>query len=161
MRALDYHHPARRCVSVPASFKGLSLILLLFLLVVTELDGISKNISPLGDAAHGALTYLIAAVPSHSSLKVQTSKGNYLRNLSVRSEHIDFKSNANSDRTMDDLILRSTMWQAEHFVDRITGGASSFDDDDRSIAPSVMPVSGTAKVVLLTFDRNRKSSFYW
>ncbi|KAF8326386.1 uncharacterized protein EI90DRAFT_3127987 [Cantharellus anzutake] len=118
------------------------------LAAVTELDGLSKNNSPLGNAANDALAYLTSAVPANSSsLKVQTSKGNYLRTLSVRAENIDFHDDSNTDKTMDDLILRSASWQAEHFVDRqlfLPGLQGSI----------MTPTSRTAKVVLLSFDRN-------
>ncbi|KAF8323175.1 hypothetical protein DL93DRAFT_2162363 [Clavulina sp. PMI_390] len=115
------------------------------LAVITELDGISKNSSPLGNAATDALHYLVTAVPAHRTLKVQTSKGNYLRTLSVRSENIDFSFGSSHDRNMDDLILRSAAWQAEHFYDqRFQGPESSYDTSS----------SGTSKVVVLSFDRN-------
>ena len=121
-----------------------------FIPVVTELDGISKNASPLGNAAMDALNYLIGAVPAHSTLKVQTSKGNYLRTLSVRSENIDFSYGSNHDRNMDDLILRSAAWQAEHFIDYrlLTVGPDN-------VSPAPRPEIGTSKVVVLSFDRNR------
>src|ERR1700733_1637171 len=96
-----------------------------------------------------ALNYLISAVPAHSTLKVQTSKGNYLRTLSVRSENIDFSYGSNHDRNMDDLILRSAAWQAEHFFDyrSLTPGPDG--------AGPHQPETGTSKVVVLSFDRNR------
>jgi len=123
------------------------------LAVITELDGLSRNTSPLGNAATDALSYLISAVPTHStSLKVQTSKGNYLHNLTVRSEHIDFRDGTSQDRNMDDLILRSALWQAEHFVDRQY--ALTLDNADGIRRPPAVPTSSTSKVVLLSFDRN-------
>ncbi|KIO26895.1 hypothetical protein M407DRAFT_23837 [Tulasnella calospora MUT 4182] len=71
------------------------------LAVVTELD---------------ALTYLITAVQAQStSLKVQTSKGSYLKSLSIRSEATTL---GEGERNMDDLIVRSALWQLDHFVDR-------------------------------------------
>lgn len=87
---------------------------------------------------------------------MQTSKGNYLMTLSVRHEQIDFRGDAGvMDRNMDDLILRSAVWQAEHFMDRsaLLKGRS---DDEGPLTP-LAPTPGTAKVVLLSFDRNRKS----
>lgn len=120
------------------------------LAVITELDGISKNSSPLGNAATDALTYLTTAVPQHTTLKVQTSKGNYLRTLSVRSENIDF-SYGNQDRNMDDLILRAAAWQAEHFFDHRT---LALGPDAPVISK---PSQNTSKVVILSFDRNRTS----
>lgn len=128
------------------------------LAVITELDGISKNSSPLGNAAQDALSYLITAVPSHRTLKVQTSKGNYLRTLSVRSENIDFSYGTSQDRNMDDLILRAASWQAEHFFDtRALLAAGSDDPFNPSTAPQ--PGTNTSKVVVLTFDRNRTFMF--
>jgi len=118
-------------------------------LVITELDGISKNVSPLGNAAMDALNYLISAVPAHSTLKVQTSKGNYLRTLSVRSENIDFSYGSSHDRNMDDLILRSAAWQAEHFFDY-----RSLTPGPDGAGPAQQPEMGTCKVVVLSFDRN-------
>lgn len=39
-----------------------------------------------------------------------------MHTLSVQSENIDFSYGSNDDRDMGDLILRSAVWQAEHFV---------------------------------------------
>ncbi|KAG8857607.1 hypothetical protein FRB96_005625 [Tulasnella sp. 330] len=113
------------------------------LAVITELDGLSHNTpSELGVAASEALSYLIAAIQTHSSsLKVQTSRGNYLFNLSIRSEVSTLGA---GERNMDDLILRSALWQSHHFMDR-----SDMLDGD---APYV--TEKTSKAVLLTFDRN-------
>lgn len=125
------------------------------LAVIHELDGLSINPPPLGKAAADALSYLTTHVPAHStSLKVQTSKGNYLMTLSVRHEQIDFRGDTgNMDRNMDDLILRSAVWQAEHFMDRsaLLKGRS---DDGGMTMPPLTPTAATAKVVLLSFDRN-------
>jgi len=119
--------------------------------VVMELDGLSKasaNSAPqLIQAAQSALAYLSSHVRSHSmSLKIQTSKGNYLTSLSVRSEHVDFDTNRNWERNMDDLILKAAIWQDEHWVDR-----------SGMLQPSDLSSSGRAgavKVVLLSLDRN-------
>lgn len=116
------------------------------LAVITELDGISLNgpSSELGAAASEALKYLVHDIQTHSnSLKVQTSRGNYLHNLSIRSE---LSTLGAGERNMDDLILRSALWQADHFMDRsnfLLGRPASVSDK-------------TSKVVLLTFDRNRE-----
>ncbi|KAL5511564.1 hypothetical protein ACEPAH_4781 [Sanghuangporus vaninii] len=113
------------------------------LAVITELDGISANTSPLGEAATSAISYISTHIRTHSlSLKVQTSKGNYLQNLNVRSEQIDFVADS-WERCMDDLILRSAVWQDDHWVDR----SAILDAPDRD-------TSGAAKVVLISFDRN-------
>jgi protein SMG6 len=122
--------------------------------VVMELDGLSKTSASsapqLIEAAQSALAYLSSHVRSHSmSLKIQTSKGNYLTSLSVRTEHIDFDASGNWERNMDDLILKAAIWQDEHWVDRSTmlrlGDFSSSSDR-----------AGAIKVVLLSLDRNRQ-----
>jgi hypothetical protein len=122
---------------------------------ITELDGLSKNTTPLGQAAASALAYLIATLPHSMSLKVQTSRGNYLRNLSIRSENTDF-GGQNQNRNMDDLILQSAWWQAENFIDRSTLLQSQhLDDLDlMELSSPVTPNQSTSRVVLLTFDRN-------
>lgn len=115
------------------------------LAVVTELDGLGNNTSELGAAAREALSYLIASVQTHStSLKVQTSRGNYLHSLSIRSEDTTLGV---GDRNMDDLIVRSAMWQLDHFADR---------SDFLNHGHDVRRTEKTSKVVLLTFDRNSK-----
>ncbi|EMD38637.1 hypothetical protein CERSUDRAFT_64887 [Gelatoporia subvermispora B] len=115
--------------------------------VIMELDGLKGNMSPLGEAASIALDYVTSHIRSHStSLKVLTSKGNYLSTLSVRAEQVDFTENeASWERNMDDLILRAAMWQEEHWTDR--SALLRADDGARDTA-------GAAKVVLLSFDRN-------
>ena len=106
--------------------------------------------TPLGDAASAALKYITSHIRSHSlSLKVQTSRRNYLTNLNVRTEQVDFSGNAR-DRNMDDLILRAAMWQDEHWVDR----SAILSGDDAA----AKDVAGAAKVVLLSLDRNRECS---
>ena len=116
--------------------------------VIMELDSQAHgNTTPLGQAAAAALAYITAHIRSHSaSLKVQTSRGNYLTNLNVRLEEVDFSSST-WERSMDDLILRAALWQDEHWVDRsamLKGG------------DSVKDTASAAKVVLLSFDRMRK-----
>ena len=62
--------------------------------VIMELDSQSSNMTALGEAATAALNYITGHIRSHSlSLKVQTSRGNYLTNLNVRTEQVDFSSN--------------------------------------------------------------------
>ncbi|OJT14129.1 Telomerase-binding protein EST1A [Trametes pubescens] len=111
--------------------------------VVMELDSQSSNATPLGQAAGAALQYISTHVRSHAtSLKVLTSRGNYLSNLNVRTEQIDFTNGA---RNMDDLILRAALWQDEHWVDR----SALLRGDDSSSKDT----SSAAKVSLLSFDR--------
>jgi predicted ribonuclease YlaK len=120
------------------------------LAVVTELDGLRKNPAPLGSSAEDALSYLESAIKTHSRhLKIQTSRGNYLRDLSIRSEAIDFAGDGLSHelaRSMDDVILRAVTWQRDHFSSRLSivnPGA-----DGRQVP------ADASKVVLVTFDRN-------
>ncbi|KAK0210568.1 hypothetical protein DFS33DRAFT_302757 [Desarmillaria ectypa] len=113
--------------------------------VIMELDGLSSNPLQLGEAAQSAMAYISSHIRTHStSLKVQTSKGNYLTTLNVRTEEVDF-TNGTSDRNMDDLILKAAIWHDEHWVDR--SALLRRDAIDRNI---INPV----KVVLLSLDRN-------
>ncbi|WVQ99451.1 hypothetical protein IAU59_006586 [Kwoniella sp. CBS 9459] len=95
--------------------------------VVTELDGLSKEPAPLGVNAKGAVTYLEARIRTHSlCLKIQTTKGNYLSDLLIRTEHLDSGSDsalAQQDgglvgRTMDDRIISIASFAQDNFVDR-------------------------------------------
>lgn len=115
-----------------------------------ELDGLASNPSPqLSEAAQSAMSYISAHVRSHSmSLKVQTSKGNYLTTLSIRTEQVDFGADGNMERNMDDLILKAAIWQDEHWVDR------SAMLKNKPASPS--DTKNATKVVLLSLDRNCK-----
>ncbi|KAF9228014.1 hypothetical protein BS17DRAFT_747074 [Gyrodon lividus] len=114
--------------------------------VIMELDGLSSDTSQLGEAAQEAVSYITSHVRSHAtSLKVQTSKGNYLTSLNVRTEQVEFADVNSWDRCMDDLILKAAIWQDEHWIDRsalLRGGAAIRD------------ASTAIKVVLLSLDRN-------
>ncbi|TDL19150.1 hypothetical protein BD410DRAFT_877077 [Rickenella mellea] len=76
--------------------------------------------------------------------KVQTSKGNYLSTLVVRSEQVEF-SDASWGRNMGDLILRAAVWHDGHWANRSAILSANVDERD---------TTGAAKVVLLSFDRN-------
>lgn len=124
-----------------------SLLISLLYPVITELDGLKRNATPLGIAARAAVGYLESAIQLYPSyLKVQTNRGNYLNGLAIRAEDIDFASNTTLSHdyaaNMDDVILRAVSWQQEHFANKL--GAA----ERRHIKPD------TAKVVLITFDRN-------
>jgi protein SMG6 len=119
--------------------------------VIMELDGLSSNTSQLGEAAQGAMTYVSSHIRSHStSLKVQTSKGNYLTTLSVRTEQVDF-ANGTLERNMDDLILKAAIWQDEHWVDR----SAMLKAEVASKG-----TGGAIKVVLLSLDRNCETQIF-
>ncbi|KAG8937431.1 hypothetical protein FRC00_005668 [Tulasnella sp. 408] len=71
------------------------------LAVVTELDGLQNQPTDLGHAATEAFNYLITAVQTQStSLKVEAT------------------TLGEGERNMDDLIVRSALWQLDRFVDR-------------------------------------------
>lgn len=112
--------------------------------VIMELDGLASSSTPLGEAAKAASASIMSHLRTHAtSLKIQTSKGNYLSNLNVRTEQVDFDWNeASWDRNMDDLILRAAIWQTEHWVDR-----------SKFLKAPEQNTSGASKVALLTFDR--------
>jgi len=114
--------------------------------VIMELDGLSSNTSQLGEAARAAMSYISSHIRTHSaSLKVQTSKGNYLSSLNIRTEQVDFQDEASWERNMDDLILRTAIWQDEHWLNR----SAMLKDDGIT-----RDTTGAVKVVLLSLDRN-------
>ena len=82
------------------------------------------------------------------SLQVQTSRGNYLSSLTIRSDQVDFDDPGSWDRNMDDLILKAAKCKDEHWVDR-----SAF----LKVEQSSERTKSAAKVVLLSLDRNRAS----
>ena len=130
-----------------ALVESLQWTIVLPLPVIMELDGLATNATALGEAASAASAYIVSHLRTHSaSLKIQTSKGNYLPNLNIRTEQVDFDFNdeASWERNMDDLILRAAIWQTEHWVDR--SAFLNVSDDMRDTA-------GASKVVLLSFDR--------
>ncbi|KAJ3935434.1 MAG: hypothetical protein NXY57DRAFT_912951 [Lentinula lateritia] len=106
--------------------------------VIMELDGLKSNSSiQLSEAARTAIDYITSHVRTHSlSLKIQTSKGNYLSNINFRIEEVDCN--------MDDLILKAAIWHEEHWSDR------SALLQAESPRPGINPV----KVVLISLDRN-------
>ncbi|KAI0029640.1 hypothetical protein K488DRAFT_35566, partial [Vararia minispora EC-137] len=119
--------------------------------VIMELDGLSSAGSALASQARAAVELLITRVRTHSiALKVQTSRGNYLSSLSVRREAVDFDSNEPGawERSMDDLILRAAVWQAEHWADR---SAVLCADGERG---RERDTRGASTVVLCSLDRN-------
>ncbi|KPV77805.1 uncharacterized protein RHOBADRAFT_51613 [Rhodotorula graminis WP1] len=136
------------------------------LAVVTELDGLRRNPTALGVAAAEVIDYLELAVRGYSRfLKIQTSRGNYLKDLAIRNESIDFGSSsaaASSSldgaaptssshdiaRSMDDVILRAAAWQRDHFSNRLALVNPQAVLDKRRVP------ADAAQVVLVTFDRN-------
>lgn len=124
--------------------------------VMTELDGLtSSSSSTLATSALQASTYLSTTIKSHSlSLKIQTSKGNYLSNLSIRHEALSF---TDKERSMDDIILSSATYQLSHFSNRLPLLNPSLAHKigyHHSDEGEVIPLKGKSKVVLVTFDGN-------
>ncbi|KAH9814891.1 hypothetical protein DFH28DRAFT_1082641 [Melampsora americana] len=154
------------------------------LVVITELDGLKKGNHSIGSQSNThqnhnnkdrlsldateAIKYLESSIKTKSKwLKIQTSKGNYLRDLSIRNEKINFQDHnnhrSNFDQVgfstdhaynLDDLVLRATMWQIEHFnhpsikPDQNAKTEEEFKEDHSSKHQMA------EKVVLVTLDRN-------
>ncbi|KAI0055667.1 hypothetical protein BV25DRAFT_1983795 [Artomyces pyxidatus] len=115
--------------------------------LVESAQRLEMNDTPLGKAAKEAVLYLTSHIRQYAtSLKVQTSRGNYLLSLSVRREQVNFDNPALRERNLDDLILKAAIWQDEHWQDR---SSILRIDADKS-----KDVAGAAKVVLLSLDRN-------
>ncbi|GBC10647.1 hypothetical protein RclHR1_00980024 [Rhizophagus clarus] len=81
-------------------------------IVVTELDGLKYNPPPLGNAAYDALEYL-DEILSSKKIRIQTSKGNYLTDISF-SEEFDFGNGEDKKKNLDDLILGICLWHSKH-----------------------------------------------
>ncbi|KAJ9475138.1 PINc domain-containing protein [Pseudozyma hubeiensis] len=147
------------------------------LAVITELDGLRRNDNELGQEAERAIQFLESRIKSHAKyVKVQTSRGNYLSDLSCRSEDIDFtwqgtgnaraaaaatpdgsprldaagagETKSVAARNVDEVILRILAWQKENFVDR-----RNLLQTNSGESGEILPAS-TQKSVLLTLDRN-------
>ncbi|SPO37864.1 uncharacterized protein PSFLO_03341 [Pseudozyma flocculosa] len=136
------------------------------LAVVTELDGLKRNANALGEEAARAIRFLEGHIRSHAKwLKVQTSRGNYLCDLSIRSEDMSFglpasaaaaeegagagaREKSLAARNVDEVILRCLAWQTDHFVDRLALLTAHPAAERLKLQPD------TAKAALLTLDRN-------
>ena len=92
------------------------------------------------------MTYISLHIKSHStSLKVQTSKNNYLSSLSIWTENLVFQYEASWERNKNDLIFQAAILQDEYWVDH-----SAILKND-----GVIKVAATAiKAVLLSLDHN-------
>jgi protein SMG6 len=100
------------------------------------LDGLKFNPPPLGLAAHEALAYLNESLSS-KKIKIQTSKGNYLTDISF-SEEFDFGNGEDKKKNLDDLILGICLWYSHDKSDE-----ENTNNDHKNEV-----------VVLLTNDRN-------
>ena len=92
------------------------------------------------------MSYISLHIKSHStSLKVQTSKNNYLSSLSIWTENLVFQYEASWERNKIDLIFQAAILQDEYWVDH-----SVILKND-----GVIKVAATAiKAVLLSLDHN-------
>ncbi|ETS61663.1 hypothetical protein PaG_04161 [Moesziomyces aphidis] len=143
--------------------------LIIPLAVITELDGLRRNDSELGRHAERAIRLLETRIRTHAKfVKVQTSRGNYLSDLSCRSEDIDFAwqgqgagaavreedaadTKSVAARNVDEVILRILAWQRDNFVDRrnlLQPTAARKHDEPAT------RIDSAHKSVLLTLDRN-------
>lgn len=116
--------------------------------VVTEINGLQQRQNALGLAAKNAMLALTSLMSdAGATLKIVTSRGNYLRDLTQRSEDIDFGPGVS--RTIDDVIVRAGIWEKEHWMDR-RGLLHPSAGVDRS-----QPIkSNVVKVLLVSNDRN-------
>jgi hypothetical protein len=95
---------------------------------------------------HHKLPWPTSHIRSHStSLKIQTSKGNYLSSLGIYSEQVDVQDTTSWEQNMDDLILRAAIWQDDRWLDR-----SAMLKDDGVTRDTTRAI----KVVLLSLNRN-------
>ncbi|TIB05602.1 hypothetical protein E3P96_01090 [Wallemia ichthyophaga] len=144
------------------------------LAVITELDGISRTDNALGNAAIVATSYLDGAVERSNSLKIQTSKNNFLKDLTMRYE--DYGSGGDMDgfeerKTLDDVILDAAKWHKENWMERerhremlerepkVEGQVNAFSLNSPPTSPQLsakpaIPTKSTSKVALITYDRN-------
>ncbi|CAG8504968.1 12765_t:CDS:2 [Funneliformis caledonium] len=123
-------------------------IIVVPLVVITELDGLKLNPSPLGHAAYEALIYLkeiISSINKSKKIKIQTSKGNYLPNINF-SEEFDFGDGEDKKKNLDDLILGICLWHAKHHENHGTRDKSNEERNNNDYKNEI--------VVLLTNDRN-------
>uniref|UniRef100_V5EZX4 PIN domain-containing protein n=2 Tax=Kalmanozyma brasiliensis (strain GHG001) TaxID=1365824 RepID=V5EZX4_KALBG len=140
------------------------------LAVITELDGLRRNDSDVGREAERAIQFLESHIKSHAKcFKVQTSRGNYLTDLSCRSEDIDFTWQGGAEdgetrldagageksvaaRNVDEVILRLLAWQRDHFIDRrgLLMASKEASGSEKGSAKLAL----AHKSVLLTLDRN-------
>jgi len=110
-------------------------IVVIPLAVITEVDRIAKAGTFGGDyqAASAVLAALEQFIKTSSSvLKIQTSRGNYLRDLSLRAEDLEYSnpnpasgtsasaqhSHSKIPRGLDDVVVAAGKWQVDNWLDR-------------------------------------------
>ncbi|KAI8339982.1 hypothetical protein BC941DRAFT_419090 [Chlamydoabsidia padenii] len=82
------------------------------LVVITELDGLKGNAPPLSTVAGNALELIETTLAASKQLRrdmirIQTSRHNFMHDISIRSEQLDYSEN---NRNLDDLILSTCLW---------------------------------------------------
>ncbi|KAI7872751.1 hypothetical protein BDF14DRAFT_1716361 [Spinellus fusiger] len=115
-------------------FEANKWLIVVPLVVVTELDGIANNSSTLGTMASGALKLIeetLAKKQRMNGLRIQTSRNNFLYDISIRYEKFIF---GESDKNLDDLVLSSCLWWLK--------------------GPHTTPVHSHVPACLVTGDRN-------
>jgi len=130
------------------------------LAAISELDDLVQSGEPSSkQMAQTATEYLDTIMKAGTkSIKILTSKGNYLTNLMIRSEDIDYQhapgktKAAKYESKMEELLLTATKWQADHFIDRSALLGVELDHQARSLA---------AKSCLLTLnaDLRQRASY--
>lgn len=146
---------------VEAMVRSKRWIVIVPLAAVTELDRTSKTSTAAESAASASavLQSLEQLVKTHSSvLKIQTSRGNYLRDLSLRAEDLEYSgsssntnnnnnsasppsssaqhSHARTPRGVDDVVVAAGRWQVEHWLDRrqlLLPGALSANEKSKKL----------------------------
>jgi hypothetical protein len=85
---------------------------------IMELDGLTLNPTPLGNAAEAAIAFVVGHVRSHTDgLKAQTSCGDYLSSLTIHNELVDFDNPGSWDRLRRELkaiMTRKGRWNRLH-----------------------------------------------
>jgi protein SMG6 len=81
------------------------------LAVLLELDGLKNGLGQLGATATKAVAFIEDS--SQEQLKVQTNRGNYLSDLSIRFEELDYSTPAAG--SLDDHVLRVALFQQDCF----------------------------------------------
>ncbi|GJJ74460.1 hypothetical protein EMPS_06818 [Entomortierella parvispora] len=147
------------------------------LAVITELDGLKNNPPPLGPSAASALTYLetcLAMRPKPRRLKIQTSRGNYMNDLSFRVESFNYEkqrqhqqhrrktsSGGDGEETDDMYQDEDEEIMRNHNVDDFILGLCLWHQDKKSAATAPSSSSSPSLqsttqggVYLVTDDRN-------
>ncbi|WWC89258.1 uncharacterized protein L201_004179 [Kwoniella dendrophila CBS 6074] len=125
--------------------------------VVTELDGLSKEPGPLGNNSKLSITYLEKRIKTNSlTLKIQTTKGNYLNDLLIRTTTNE--SDTENERTMDDKIINIASFALNNFIDRssLLKISSSSTSQDKAIGDKVVVISNDRNLRLMARSKGLK-----